>query len=125
MAYLQNGIAVSVTPIYEAPTNFLAVQICNNIPYDNQAISSYVTNITKQINITLNAFSTLKEYTDTVSALVDSNLAKQKNASNFDSFGSGYNLADMMISCFYDGNPSSQSDFYYQYDFKYGDCFSF
>ena len=100
MAYLQYGIVLSVAPIYEAPTNFIAVQICNNIPYDNQAIISYVTNITKQYNITLNTFSTLKEYTDTVSALVNSNLAKQKNAGNFDSFGSGYNLAGMMISCF-------------------------
>jgi hypothetical protein len=49
-----------------------------NISYDNQVISSYVTNITKQFNITLNTFSTLKEYTDTVSALVNSNLANQK-----------------------------------------------
>jgi hypothetical protein len=58
-----------MTPIYEAPINFIAVQIYNNIPYDNQVISSYVTNITKQYNITLNTlFSTLKEYTDTVSA---------------------------------------------------------
>jgi hypothetical protein len=125
MAYLQYGVVLTITPIYEAPTNFIAVQICNNIAYDNQAISSYVTNITNQYNITLNTFSTLKQYTDTVSALVKSKLAKQAQSGAFNSFQAGYNLENMMISCFYDGNACSQKDFFYQNDFNYGDCFSF
>jgi hypothetical protein len=125
LTYLQYNIVLSTKPIYEAPTYFPAVQICNNIPYDNQVIDSYVTNITNQYNITLDTFSTLKQYTDTVSSLVKSKLAKLSQSDTFDSFQAGYKLENMLISCFYDQNPCSQADFYYQNDFNYGDCFSF
>ncbi len=125
IAYLQYNIVLTVTPIYEAPTNFIAVQICNNIPYDSQAIDSYVKNVTNQYNITTNTYSTVKQYTDQVSSLVKSKLAKQSLLGNFDPFQAGYNLENMLISCFYDSNPCSFADFYYQNDFNYGDCFSF
>jgi len=71
LAYLQYNVVTVITPIYKAPKNFRAVQICNIIPYDYQAISSYVTNITNQYNITINTYPTIKQYTDQVERLVN------------------------------------------------------
>ncbi len=118
-------MVLAVIPIYEAPTNFTAVQICNNIPYDSQSIGSYITNIKNQYNITTNTFSTVKQYTDQVTYLFKAKLAKQSHLGSFDSFQAGYNLENMLISCYYNGIQCGLADFYYQNDFDYGDCFSF
>jgi hypothetical protein len=66
LANLQYNVVTVITPIYKAPKNFTAVQICNY-----QAISSYVTNITNQYNITINTYPTIKQYTDQVERLVN------------------------------------------------------
>ena len=125
MAYLQYGVILSTTPIYEAPTVFPAVDICNQVPFDSVVTSAYVTNITNQYNLTLSSFANVKDYTDSVSSLVQAELAKKSMAGSFNSFESGYNLDDMLISCFYEGTRCNTSSFYYYNDITYGNCFSF
>lgn len=125
LAYLSYGVVLSTSPVYEAPTQFPAVDICNLVPYDSLSASEDINFIFKSNNITNTKFTNAKNYTDTVSDLIKAYYAKLALNGSSHSFKKGYNLEDILISCFYEGTACNISDFFYYSDYNYGNCFSF
>lgn len=66
-----------------------------------------------------------KDYTDQLATLIKTNFQKQSIKSNFDTYANGYNLEDMLVSCFFEGTTCNTTQFYYYSDLNYGNCFSF
>jgi len=125
IVYFQYPVIPTPSPIYEAPTVFPSIDICNVVSYDAVTTASYIQNILNTYNISASNYANTKDYTNQVSTLIKANLAKQQIKRLFDGFNSGYNLPDMMISCFFEGEACNQSNFYQYQDFNYDNCFSF
>ena len=125
IVYFQYPVTPTSSPIYEAPSIFPSVDVCNVVPYDAVATASYIANISAYFNISVSSYANPKDYTTQFSTLIKANLAKQAIQGKFDQFGNGFNLPDMMMSCFFEGNACNTTQFYFYQDFNYGNCFSF
>lgn len=125
LTYLKFDVISSSITIYEAPTLFPAVDFCNLIPYKAYSVEREITNILSKYNAFPTNFSNSKNYTDTTSDLIRSNLAKLAINKSFNLFKNGYKLENMLISCYYERKSCALKDFYYFNDYNYGNCFSF
>ena len=125
IVYFQYPVVPTASPIYEAPSTFPSVDVCNVIPFDAVDAASNIALIASTFSISGSNYANSKDYANGFSSLIKANLAKQAIKGTFDSFGAGYNLPDMLMSCFYEANTCNQSNFYQYQDFNYNNCFSF
>lgn len=123
IVYFQYPVTPTSSPIYEAPSIFPSVDVCNVVPYDAVATASFIANISAAYNISASNYANPKDYTTQFSTLIKANLAKLAIQGKFDQFNNGFNLPDM--SCFFEATACNISQFYFYQNFNYGNCFSF
>ena len=104
--------------IQETPSEFPAVSFCNIKTVNITTNMSLIKNVppVKQFKSTFEWISSL-QYMARVAVF------KQKNTTIRKSYG--YQLENMLVSCFFNYNPCSLSDFTYFYDPLYGNCYTF
>jgi hypothetical protein len=95
--YLIYGVSTTSRTIYETPTLFPKVQICNY----NSFATEFAYNVTK-----MGKFD----------AITFSNEQKKKL---------GHDLKDILIECWFNLNPCNWTDFTWSYDNTYGNCYTF
>ena len=125
IVYFQYSVVPTSSPIYEAPSIFPSVDVCNIVPFDATAAASQIATIASKYSVSSSNYSNPKDYTNGFSTLIKANLAKQAIMGTFDTFNAGFNLPDMLMSCFFEGTACNQSNFYQYQDFDYNNCFSF
>lgn len=103
-----------------------AVTICNLNAYDGHRSREFIEWILKnESNYALN-FSNLLRYTDESNEDFKSYFEHYETIdSNFSIFYQGFLLDQMLITCQFDDEPCSPSDFYWFHDYDYGNCYTF
>lgn len=114
----------SIKKINEAPTDFPAVDICNQNPFDGS-----------KLEVALNLKEYLNEYNASKSIkdgkiLADETLNElliiiYRNQSYFDLNEIGYSLNTILKNCRFQGKTCNHSDFIRYQNFYYGNCYSF
>ena len=87
----------------------------------NPAIQS----ILSDANFTLQTSTSMLRYIDRAISVADILSVYRNNYLGINKYNSGFKLTDMLISCTYSGQACSASDFFWYYDFFYGNCYRF
>ena len=134
-AYLQFDVSNKISVIYQTPSDFPTVAICNqNLFVTNESLA-FVTNISTSSYISdLAHFISLPSNFSDVNAvrfnILFGKYIMQLNAMNpdlSDDFRKslGLSLHDFILGCFFASNPCSDDDFLWHYDMLMGNCFIF
>jgi DNA-binding XRE family transcriptional regulator len=118
--------------VYESPTEFPAVTICNLNPFDltsDNRTGYYVANILEGNEIMPNisidegdyALNKVKMVSDTLKATVIAN----SSLTDEELKALGFSLDDFLISCTFNGRRCNESDFEWSRTFEYGNCYTF
>ena len=125
MNYYENQKTISSQLMFESPTYFPAVDICNLSPYGNEKALKLISenlfaNYSNSLNIE-NYISVADNYNYLILAMFqDLNFKGIINISDYIT-----SIEDMLISCKFQGKECSASDFIPIENFYYGNCFRF
>jgi hypothetical protein len=128
LEYLKREVVSRMYVVYELPTPFPAVTICNNYPFLTNQSKEFVNEILGKYNLTNigkeNYFGSKKV------DLILTNYILSLNGFNpnlTDEFRKtlSYLKEDMLLYCVYNTNPCDPAYFDYYYDLMYGNCFRF
>ena len=128
MNYISYAVIVSTDFIYESPTPFPAVTICNIYPFDQMNVTTrrfFNTTLTK--NNLSNNIITNESNPAIYQVNQILNLLRAAVISSFgsNSFQLGFSLESMLLSCFFNGVQCSARNFSHFYNYKYGNCYTF
>jgi hypothetical protein len=132
MSYLEYGTSTLVSEIFEAPSTFPKVTICNL----NQFTTRFAYDFVKLMDTNVNQMSL---FNDTLMENV--NLWEKRNwlawpiyfaaggflSNQTDSYKKlmGQSLDDILLSCQFNFQPCTANDFSWSYDTFYGNCYTF
>ena len=123
------GVTTAYTNVYESPANFPAITICNLEAFDTYANLNLIQSILNKngMNITITpsnqspGINQLRIITNYLKAYFISNTTS--NQTYLQSIG--FTISSLLISCYFNNQPCSESDFSWFYDFNYGNCYTF
>lgn len=129
VTFFSYGVTTSFTTVYESPSDYPAVTICNLVPFDTYINLNYFQNILTANNLNYTIVPTTDNpgieqvniISDFLKAKVISN--QTNNSTTLQSFG--YSIDSLLISCYYNGLRCYASDFNWFYDYNYGNCYTF
>jgi hypothetical protein len=123
--YLTFSVHVTNTVIKEIPTNFPAVTICNmkflNITRSAAFLSPYLTKLQLNLDLFLSPLIMLYNRQYAIKLLVNNN----PNLTNEARKALGYQIEDMLVSCYFNYEICTADDFTYSYSSSYGNCYTF
>lgn len=134
LTFLSFGTTAQYQVIIEAESEFPAVTLCNLIAFDpstNVMSGIYLKEKLNENNIqpqiTLDDSDTAIKKVTTISTLLKAIAMSETNFScyNITRKDLGFSMESMLISCFFNGNKCSASDFLLVYTFEYGNCYTF
>jgi hypothetical protein len=136
ITYLSFSVYTTTNIVHEVPTLFPKITICNSAV----AITEYAFELIKEINHELypdiNIFNTNQNQMRNISFDDISNFAwniysiyqTKINSATFSDANRRklvHSFEDVMVKCVFMGTPCSSSDFIWQWDSKYGNCYVF
>jgi hypothetical protein len=132
MSYLEYGTSTLVSEIFEAPSTFPKVTICNL----NQFTTQFALDFVKQIDANINQISLFNE-----TLMEKFDLWYKRNwlawfiyfgaghilSNQTDSYKKqmGHSLDDILLSCQFNFQQCTAKDFSWSYDTFYGNCYTF
>jgi hypothetical protein len=125
MSYFNYGVTTTIRTIYETPSMFPQVTICNLNPFTTKKAFDYLKSI--DTDGLLNSMANMSFYQK------DQNYYKilfktgglLKNETNAFKQSLGHSLDDILIKCKFNHGECSAKDFSWTWDNYYGNCFSF
>ena len=111
--------------IYEVPTQFPAVDICNLNPYDGNIVRNQIENVNQSNHFSGGNHVYYIEKLNLITQNLKANLEKKWENNNSAKYQSGFYLYQMLISCQFLNKPCFDTDFSYYHSFEYGSCYSF
>ena len=131
LAYFDYEVSTTSRRVYETPSPFPIVTICNY----NPIVTEYGLNFVKTVNenffhddSTNDSFSqSAKERKDFIATIFDKAYSKmlRSNFSNENRKKLGHNLEDILFDCQFNGKPCGIEDFTWRFSNFYGNCFVF
>lgn len=123
MNYFKYETVTKAETVFEVPTPFPAVSVCNMNPYSTRKAFDFVQNILTMNN--LNNLSTLFSYGTILSEFMGFRYAvgvNLRSSSVSDEFRKqmGFQLNDMFLSCTYNQKACDYSNFFWFFDTLYG-----
>ena len=115
---------------FETSTTFPAVTICNLVPYDITKNLPFLSGILKENNFSLNITPTeaspgiyqLNQNVDFLKAIIQSN----KTTYGLSFLRSlGFDINEILISCYFNKQRCTASDFKWAFSYEYGNCYTF
>lgn len=125
LSYYSHDTVSSSKLIYEAPTNFPAVVICNLNAYDGDIAREAMNEILISKNITQENSKKAIDFVEIASENFKSFFEAEALENNFDLYFNGFYLSQMLISCKYQGIECTIEDFVHYHDYNYGNCYRF
>lgn len=130
--FLNYETNVNLQIINESPSDFPAVTLCNLKPFNKQRSQSYVYNLLNQSNLsrllilgTVNTSETAYGLINVASDLLKLSIASDQNLTIQTRKQLGWNIEEMLISCYYNSKTCLPSDFVYIQDYDYLNCYTF
>jgi hypothetical protein len=132
-SYFDYEVTTTSRTIYETPTQFPKVTLCNQNMFQTEHAWDFVANIESSLNFfkypyTLKNLSYTEKYTAKTKfyAIAQNTLLEDPyftNASNLQRFA--HKFEDLLINCYFKNTPCSYKDFTWHFDPFYGNCFVF
>ena len=123
--YCSYQTSISSQIIYESPTYFPAVDICNLSPYGTQNAMNLLSEIITTNNLTFVKKENAKAFTDSLMYELILKIKDLNSAENISISKYSPDIEDMLISCTFQGEKCAPSDFIPIENFYYGNCFRF
>ena len=130
IAYYEYGVTMSMSNIYETSTDFPAVTICNLISFDLNKRTEFLHNILTSSGLSLNVTPTLAS-PGVYQVNQNMDFLKANVQANKTSYGDtfvkslGFDIQDVLISCYFNKQRCTASDFTWIFSYEYGNCYSF
>jgi hypothetical protein len=128
--YLEYKVNVNIVIIYESPTKFPAVTICNLNPFKKQTAQRYINRFLSQNNLTyVSSLQNLPpnqhamNLSSTVQELIRASTATELSPEARKYVG--FDIEDILISCTFNGVPCSSYNFSWTQSYYYGNCYTF
>ena len=126
LSYLDYGVITNYEYIYEIPTQFPAVGICNLNPYDGNIIETTMSEINnKSIYTNISNQTYFIENLNSITTLFKTYFEKKSENNSMLKWFNSFWMEQMLISCQFNNHPCFFTDFMYYHNFYYGDCYSF
>lgn len=128
LQYLKYEVVSRMYVVYELPTPFPAVTICNGYPFVTNQSNEFVNDILERYNLTNidkgNYFGSKKVDFILANYIISLNSLNPNLTDDFRKTLS-FLKDDMLLYCVYNTNPCDPTYFDYYYDLIYGNCFRF
>ena len=125
MSYFAYGVTTTTRTLFETPTLFPKVTICNV----NWLTTEYAYNFLNEIDETLSTLETnFADLSFNDSATLVNNIWSNTNNANYSEKtlkSLGHNLEDLLLSCSFNGVKCTADDFIWFFDVVYGNCYVF
>jgi hypothetical protein len=130
IVYYQYGVSVSISTNFESTTQFPAVTLCNLIPFDLNSNTNFFMSMIQNASLTPNITPTLSspgiyQVQQTMNFLRANILANSQTYNSTFLKSLGFDLNSMLISCYFNKERCTASDFTWIFSFEYGNCYSF
>lgn len=129
--YFEYGTVASVSKYLSTVQTFPAVTICNvnALDFSNPNTSAYAQAVLLTEHLSPTIVPSTGEYSIYLvrkyMSIIKSNALTNINGNSSYIRTLGYSIDSMLISCYFNGNPCSSSDFYWYYSYEYGNCYIF
>jgi hypothetical protein len=123
--YQRHQVITKYSLINEAPAIYPAVSICNLNPFDGYLAQDPIDDLLNERNFSINNYKLVIDYLDSVTNQFKSTFQARAANETFNLYLNGFYLSQMLLSCKFQGQPCSQQDFSYFYDYNYGNCYRF
>ena len=134
MSYFRYDVITTSRSVFEMPTLFPKVTICNQNPFTTEKALHFLKEMNKLVNSSINIFDTdqmalldysskkslyLEVYNKATSAILSRNFTDERRKEL------GHTLDEILIMCEFNGQACSSSDFTWKFDRYLGNCFVF
>ena len=120
LGYLNYGVTTTTRTVYETPVDFPKVTVCNINPFTTQ----YAFNLLKKFDRNSILNSNSLDSTPFKSLLFTS-IGQVATDNDTNKMLISHSLNDILISCKYNQEVCTASDFTWYFDLYYGNCYSF
>ena len=120
--YLFYPSFISTSIVEEIPTEFPAVTICNMKSVNSSTLDGYI--VTKSASVN-NNFTSLFEWLETEHYILRLYVNNNANYTYERRKAMGFQIENMLISCYFNYLPCYATDFTYSYNPLYGNCYTF
>ena len=124
--YLEYNVVTSSKIVHQSSIEFPIVSFCNlNMFAKNSSILDEIVlvlnqNEEKSIMSTKSNFESLKKLQHLIKSYTSGSTMNDDQRKSF-----GLSIEEMLLSCYFNGEPCSAEDFEWFYTFDYGNCFAF
>ena len=94
-------------------------------PYDGGVIEDSLKTIERERNISMNSRTSLRDYIDDGSEQLKTYYEYLRLNTNLNTYPYGFYISQILLACEFQGQKCSYEDFYWYYDYHYGNCFRF
>jgi hypothetical protein len=133
MSFLNYEVITTSRTIYEMPTIFPKITICNRNRFQTKYAFDFLHKINMNFNSNVNVFNynemknvdfkVVNELLDNLKYRADGMI--RNNFSNVEIQQLGHSLEDILMNCKFDDSDCSSKDFSWTYDSYYGNCYEF
>ena len=132
--YFSYEVITVTRTIFETPTLFPRIKICNNSPFTTEFAYEFIKNISNFISPHKNMFDinqekllNASELEKTFRSILDISIARinSKNFSDSDRKKLGHNIEDILFKCHFNLIECKASDFIWEFDRLRGNCYVF
>ena len=126
LSYMSYGVISNYEYIYETPTLFPVVDICNINPYDGNFLAEVIAEMNNKSISSSNVTNYYYiEDLNTITVNFKTYLEKKNENDSISRWYSSFWPQQLIISCLFNNEPCYFTDFMYYHNFHYGACFSF
>ena len=124
-SYYKYDTVTSLKIKHEIPTNFPAVSFCNLKAFNKLSSKKYLNKTNNDLIQNENIYGDdIFEYFNDESEIIESKLSNLNESVNFRR-SLGFELKDMLVTCYFNWKKCDLNDFKYFYHPLYGNCFTF
>jgi hypothetical protein len=122
---------VNFAIVTESPTNFPSITICNINPFYNKRSSNYIKNVLNDNNLlylanltSMNQNESAIQLLNSAQTVIKTYVATYKNLTIAERKLLGWDIDEMLLSCYFNGNKCSSTDFTWFFNYDYGNCYT-